>query len=155
MQEQAEKAARCSVLCLFCARPSTHVSPCLQRLWRRMELHYGVQISAAAQLSLWPSLLLFPPRSELCVSLITLKQRTIFCSCVLFMTLIVLYNCSLGPGNILSSDLFVSLCGCTACSSIHLLFCFSIFLIQTSWYQRGQRSNKTPWNHLPTFHPRW
>lgn len=107
-------------------------------LWRRMELRFGVQRRAAAQLSQWPSPLLFPPRTKLCVTLITLKQRTTFCSCAFYDL-----NCSIKVVCDLETLCHLySLCGCK-CLELNpsLLFHFSIFLIQTSWWQR---SNKTP-----------
>lgn len=46
-------------------------------LWRNIRVDLGMPLSAAAR----PSFVLLPPRFELCVTLITLKQGTISCSC--------------------------------------------------------------------------
>lgn len=70
-------------LCLsafVCEPHMTHMSSALGRLWRNIRVDFGMPVTAATRPSQWPSLVLFPHRFELCVTLITLKRGTISCS---------------------------------------------------------------------------
>lgn len=103
-------------LCAFvCGPHMTHMSPPLRCLWRNIRVDFGMPATAATRSRQWPSLVLFPPRFELCVTLITLKRGTISCS----RTLGAFYdfNCSIkalqGLGmlcHMRSVCVFVSVC---------------------------------------------
>ena len=102
-------------LCAFVYEPHmTHVSPPLRCLRRNIRVDFGMLETAAERLRQWPSLVLFPPRFELCVTLITLKRGTISCS----RTLAAFYdfNCSIkglrGLGMLCHLCVWVCVCVC-------------------------------------------
>lgn len=64
---------------VLCEPFATHMSSLLCAR-SRGEHDFGLPVSAATRPRQWPSLVLFPPRFELCVTLITLKWRTISCA---------------------------------------------------------------------------
>lgn len=65
---------------MLCEPFATHMSPLLRAHSRGEHEDFGMPVSAATRPRQWPSLVGFPPRFELCVTLITLKRRTISCA---------------------------------------------------------------------------